>query len=232
MKILGIDTSSTKNFSIGLLDNDKIIETNFLDFGNTDEYITFAIDSIQKMLGLDLKTIDYFTVGIGPGSFTGLRIGVTIIKTLAWAAGKNVIPLSSLELLVYSYEERLSSEKTVFIPVIDSRTGRVFSAILDGKKRVSEDMDIAPEKLVGMINKLCGNYKRAVFLGDGLLKYKEIFDKADFQNKIFLPEANIKGNAICKKAIETLKLKNNTIPPEVLEPNYLRKSEAEIKLGF
>ncbi len=134
MKILGIDTSSGKNFAIGLYNDGKILELNFSNFDNTDSFITYALKSACEILEIELNNIDYFAAGVGPGSFTGLRIGVTIIKTLAWATKRNVIPISSLELLISSLDKELIDEKSILVPVVDARTGKLFCAIFDKEK--------------------------------------------------------------------------------------------------
>ncbi len=230
MKILGIDTSSGKNFAIGLYNDGKILELNFSNFDNTDSFITYALKSACEILEIELNNIDYFAAGVGPGSFTGLRIGVTIIKTLAWATKRNVIPISSLELLISSLDKELIDEKSILVPVVDARTGKLFCAIFDKEKRLTEDMDIHPQELKVLIEDSIKNYNKVIFVGNGFLKYRDTFKNIE---ATFLPEFNIKGSAICKKALEIITLsKESLISAEELEPKYLRKSEAEIKKNF
>ena len=84
------------------------------------------IDEGFKKLDISLNLIDKIFVVTGPGSFTGVRIGVTIAKTLAWALNKPLIPLSSLEYMATTH-----SNKKYLVPMIDARRGNVFSGIYD-----------------------------------------------------------------------------------------------------
>ncbi len=224
MKILGLDTSSINNFSMGFLDNDKIIELNFTNFDNTDEYITHSINSIVEIYNISLKEIDLFAVGIGPGSFTGLRIGLSVIKTFAWAAKKNIIPISSLELLANSFEIK---NNEIVIPILDARREKIFTSIFKNNRRLTEDMDITIDELISFLKV---ENEEIYFIGEGIKKYKEKLEVIPYK-KHFYPDINIKGATIIKKAKETIeKHPEKLIDATTLEPKYLRKSEAELNL--
>lgn len=222
MKILGLDTSSINNFAIGFSDNKKIIELNFSNFENTDGYLTYSINSIAEIYNIKLSEVDYFACGVGPGSFTGLRIGLSIIKTLAWASKKKVVPVSSLELLAASFE--IKKDATI-VPLLDARAGKIFTSVFENGNRLTNDLDIFPENLLSFIktDKVC-------FIGEGINRYREILEKINI-TKEFYPEVNIKGSAIIKKAKEIIeKYPERLIDAGSLEPEYLRKSEAELNL--
>ncbi|MCX7820129.1 MAG: tRNA (adenosine(37)-N6)-threonylcarbamoyltransferase complex dimerization subunit type 1 TsaB [Brevinematales bacterium] len=222
MKILGLDTSSIKNFAIGLLNDQKIVELNFKNFDNTDEYISYSINQLVETFNFKLSEIDFFAVGIGPGSFTGLRIGLSIIKTLAWAAKKKVIPISSLELLASSFEIKTDG---LISPILDARTGKIFTSIFKNNRRLTEDLDISPEELSHLIKE-----EPVFFIGEGIEKYREKLEKFPYK-KHFYPEITVKGSKIIEKAKEIIENSpEKLIDAQYLEPQYLRKSEAELNL--
>ena len=97
--ILVIDTSSS-NVTVSIIQNDKV-EFSFSKKVDNDiaSKILPIIDKGLKELGLDVKSINKIFVVNGPGSFTGVRIGVTVAKTIGWALNINVVPISSLELI-------------------------------------------------------------------------------------------------------------------------------------
>jgi len=229
MKILGIDTSSGKNFAIGIYDKERFVELNFSNFDNTDGFITFALKSLAKIINIDLQEVDYFAVGIGPGSFTGLRIGITIVKTMAWAIRRKIVPISSLDLIVHSLEDGYIDETNIIVPTIDARTGKLFSAIFDSKKnRLTEYLDIEPNELNKTIKNHAAKHHKITFIGEGFLRYKDVFKNL---NSNIIPEITIRGKAICKEALKIISsTKEKLVSPEELEPNYLRKSEAELNL--
>ena len=96
MKVLGIDTS-TRTTAIGLIEDDEVLaEYNLRGRVSHSESVTDMIEEIFKKFEFSLDDIDLIAVGIGPGSFTGLRIGITIAKVLAFSLDKNLIGVSSL----------------------------------------------------------------------------------------------------------------------------------------
>ncbi len=222
MNILGLDTSSVNNFALGLYFDDKFLELNFNNFENTDEYLVYSIKSILDISRIDIKNIDYFACGIGPGSFTGLRIGLSIIKALSIASDKKIVPISSLELLSLSVD---CEKDELIVPIIDARSGKVFTAIFKNGERLSLDMDIKLDELTNIINKNYNGF-RIKLIGENIDKYSLEEIKAD---KVILNEVKIRGILIVKKAKKMIEDGFNLINSNELEPKYLRKSEAELK---
>lgn len=147
---------------------------------------------------LSINLIDRILVVTGPGSFTGVRIGVTIAKTIAWALNKTVIPISSLE-----YMATTVTNKKYLIPMIDARRGNVFSGIYNNNLEcVLQDQLINIEQLLVDKN---DNYE--------LISY----DKID---GAIIPKPDV--IKIVQKHI-----KDNGINPHTLKPNYLKLTEAE-----
>lgn len=161
------------------------------------------IDEVFKKAGTSLWDIDKIFVVIGPGSFTGIRIGVTIAKTLAWASNTEIVPISSLEFMATT---KVRTPYTV--PIIDARRGYVYAGVYDKKlNKISEDQYISLEDL----KKQLGNTKYTI------VSYDEINEK-----KLY-PNINI--NMILKKH-----LNDKSVNPHLINPSYLKLTEAEEKL--
>lgn len=138
MKILSVDTCS-KICNINLIEDGKVLK--YLEI---EDDITHAkkllkgIDDILKETNTKLKDIDFFGCIIGPGSFTGIRIGVSTIKGFALALNKKVITATSMELLeenVRSKEEENKEKNKTIITVIDARNDEVYASINKNNKR-------------------------------------------------------------------------------------------------
>ena len=156
------------------------------------------IDEACKKSNISLKSIDNIFVVTGPGSFTGVRIGVTIAKTIAWSLNKKIIPVSSLE-----YMATTESNKKYLIPMIDARRGNVFAGLYSNNLNcIQNDSLISIEDL--LINK-DDNYE--------LISYDKILDTS-------IPNPNV------LKLINN-HINDEGINPHKLKPNYLKLTEAE-----
>ncbi len=227
MTILGIDTSSATYTSIGFyFSNEEMMEINLKAPLSQEEKLFFAIDSGLKILKKDIKDVDVFAVGIGPGSFTGLRIGIAAVKSMAWSLSKKIIPLSSLDLLTDSAGIKVADKNVISIPMTDARMNKVFTAIYRNGGKISEDMDIEPAKLRNMIMKF--DEENIMILGDGIQRHGSIFQNIPGKIIHFMPDAFIRGNIICRQALEKA-AKDPLIISDVkdISPVYLRMSEAE-----
>ena len=223
MKVLGIDSSFISNTSVGIFFSEDLqIEINLKNPLSQEEKLLSAVDACFNLINKDVREIDLIAVGIGPGSFTGLRIGIASAKGLAWSMKKEIMGLSSLELLVQSVSTDLNKDVLV-VPVVDARMNRVFAALFQGYDRVSDDLDIEPEKLIELIVKR--KEKKIIFLGDGLLKYRDNFSAIQDKDLHFLKDCPISGRVVCQYALSKYKPGGDSV--KELEPVYLRMSEAE-----
>jgi len=204
MIYLLIDTS-TSNITISILKDHEII----CEYANKIETdmsskILPIIDNLLKENKLELKQVDKIFAVNGPGSFTGVRIGVTICKTIAWALKKDIITLSSLELIATTW-----TEKKYLVPMIDARRGNVFAGIYDKELRcIKEEQLISINELV---NGLDNDYE--------LLSYDNIE-----LNNLKIPKPNV------LKIIEKYK-DETTKNPHNVNPNYLKITEAQENLN-
>lgn len=198
-----VDTC-TKNVCIGLFKDkvliDKIVFLNEIDLSSR---FSVLIKDVLDKNNLRVNDIDKFFVAIGPGSFTGIRIGVTCVKVMAWSLGKDVIPFSSLELLASN-----EFNTDYIIPLIDARRDYVFAGIYD--KNLNCIMQDKYIKLSDLNSSL-----------DSLKKYTYVtLDNFGFNTEF--PE--YKMEKIINKHYNDI-----TVNPHSLNPNYLKKTEAEEK---
>ena len=204
MRILYIDTT-TSNLYTAVYQDNKILDSISSSFGK--DLSKVALDKIKDMLdGLNLtpKDIDKIIVVNGPGSFTGIRIGVTLAKTLAYTLNKDITTISSLQAMALSIKD---SEEFI-VPIIDARRGFVYAAIYDKDGNpILKDQYISLESLRQACDNLIGDYS---FIGNDInfdLDYEEY--SPNFLN-----------------IIEKYKDKEN-INPHLVNPIYLKLTEAE-----
>lgn len=203
MKILFVDTAS-KNLLISLIENDKQLYTNmFLSERGHSNVLMPEIERIFK--DNDINTVDKFMVINGPGSFTGLRIGITVIKTLAWYLNKKVIPVSTLKALALSCED-----SDYYISLINARHDCVYAAIYNSSfDQILEEKYYELSYVKDFVSSLEG---KITFCGD-----------IDLDGKVL----DYKINSL--KIVKFYK-DNEGINAHALVPNYLKKHEAEEKL--
>lgn len=200
-----IDTCNF-NLTIGLVENNRIlgIYNEKLDTDLSSRVFPVMQELFIKT-NVNPKDIDTIFVANGPGSFTGIRIGVTIAKTYAWALNKKIIPFSSLELMATT-----DFTEDYIVPIIDARRECVYAGIYNGNlDNIMEDSYISIENL----NKELKNksYK--------FVSYDEFKDINTIK-----PEINI------LKIVEKHE-KDNIINSHNVNPNYLKQTEAEMKLS-
>ena len=202
MKTLVIDTC-TNRIIVALADNSTIFSfCNEIIENQMSNVIMEHVEKCFKEAGLDTHEIDRILVAVGPGSYTGIRIGVTIAKTYAWALKKEIIPISSLEIMASGYE----GEK-LLVPYIDARRNACFGAIYDSKLNpVLKDKYILLDDLKKELKD-----KEYIFISDDELVKSEK-PKIDIL-KVINKHLNDKG-----------------VNPHSLNPVYLKKTEAEENL--
>ena len=143
---LFLDTCN-HNIIIGLLKDNKLVDSIvFVNDNNLSERLLPSIKDILDKNNIDKKELEKIYISIGPGSFTGIRIGVTVAKTIAWSLKIKIIPVSSLEVMAST-----STEKYI-CPIIDARRGYVYAGLYDSNLNiVMEDKYIDLEKLLSVL---------------------------------------------------------------------------------
>jgi tRNA threonylcarbamoyladenosine biosynthesis protein TsaB len=225
MKVLGIDTSTTCG-SIGLILDENVISEYLLNLSVThSERLLDGIDLVLRKARCALGDLDGFAISLGPGSFTGVRIGVSTVKGLAYAVQKPAVGVSTLDVLA----SQVSPTPYLICPIIDARKGEVYSAFyryeeFNRLKRLSEYQAIRPEVLSEMLK------EPTIFLGDGVKIYGD-----DLRNSLksfaFFSPAPLHiphGSAVARLGVELL-LRREVLDLAGFTPLYVRLSEAEIK---
>lgn len=199
MKSLLIDTT-TSNITVSILDNLNILSEYHENItSDIASKIITIIDDCLTDSNLKIEDIDEFYVVNGPGSFTGIRVGVTIGKTIAWSLNKKIVPISSLELM-----STTKTNKQYIIPMIDARRGNVYGAIYDTNLNcLKNDSLISLDEL---LNDKDSNYE--------LVSYDNLRDD------VVIPKIDV------TKIIEK-HMNDEGVNPHNLNPNYLKLTEAE-----
>lgn len=227
MIILSID-SSTPVAGVAIVDERKIWAENFLNTGYThSEKLLPMIAQTLEQAKLTIADIDAIAVTKGPGSFTGLRIGMATVKGLAQVTGAKLIGIPTLDALAYN----LWGYQGLICPILNARRQEVYTAFYEMQNnvlvRVSDYVAISPEKLA---LKLLELDKPIWFLGDGVLEYKELLAARLSEQAHWVPLNNLltRASSVAILGLEEIK-KGKEDDLFSLEPFYLRKSEAELK---
>lgn len=223
MKVVGIETSSSIG-SVAVCDSYTVVGKK--TFGKTLSHGKELVSSFKAIfdeIKWEPDDIDLIAVSIGPGSYTGLRIGVTCAKTLAYGLGKPVIDVPTLDVLAENVKDDVKS----FCPVIDAKRKRVYACIYDRNnnknKKITDYLIISPNKLINILP------ESTLIFGDGVAPYKDIFE----QKKVTIADDKL-GVA---DAVNVARLglrryeQGKRCEVNLLVPLYLRKSEAEERLN-
>ncbi len=220
MKILAVDTSSFPA-SVAVC-NDGIILGEYVirNQRKHSQNIMVMIERLLETLSLDISEIDVFAVTTGPGSFTGLRIGISTVRALAQAMNKPVVAINTLKALAYN----MSYSKGIVVPMLDARRDEVFTAAY--KFENGKVIEVT-EPCVMSINEITEQYKgqETVLLGDGVLIHRDELTECDFD---FAPLQlmETRAGALCVAAMDAIT--NNELGNyNDVQPLYLRKSQAE-----
>ena len=173
MKILGIDTTS-KFLCLGASDGVNIYEYN-LELGIKQSALLIpTIKRVLAALKWQVGEIDCFALAFGPGSFTGMRVGISAVKGLSWSLEKPILGISSLDILAMN---AVALDVSVIAPVVDAKRGLVYSSVYrkDGfvLERTAPYMLLAIDECIKKINGGGLNKLPAVILGDAVALYKE-----------------------------------------------------------
>lgn len=222
MNILAVDTSALTATVAVMKNNVVVFENNITNALTHSETLMPMIDYALKSVKLSVNDIDLFAVSCGPGSFTGIRIGVSAIKALAYATGKKVYGINTLEALAYnvSYLSNIP-----ICPIMDARRSQVYNAIYKFNTEKAEVV-VPPRAL--SIEELCESIEeKTLFVGDGVNVYKDKIIELCGEKALFAPPHHLLQKAASIAYAASMVAENEYLTPEVLEVIYLRKSQAE-----
>lgn len=220
MLVLAIDTA-TKIGSVALYDDKTgvIGEINLYVKVNHSNVIMDAVDSLFKLSGLNIKDVDRIAVTIGPGSFTGIRIGTAIAKGLAYSLKKPIVGVNELDVLAHMGENR----EDIIVPLIDARKERVYFS----KYRYIDNILLREEEykdgeLREILDDLKG--KKVTFIGDGAIVNEKLINEILEKDYTIFSKANSIPRAGVAAQISLHLPEDNLY---TLEPLYVNKSQAE-----
>ena len=224
MKILAIETSTSVG-SIALVEGAILKAQNLLNVGPThNQRLLPGIDRILSDSGWTLDELDGMAVSIGPGSFTGLRIGLSMVKGLAWATGKPLAGVPTLDALAANVP--LVSQ--LICPALDARKGEIYTALYRlgtdrGPERLTPYMALKPEELVELIT------EETVIVGDALLRYGDYLQNELGDRLQRIPPHLHIVHASCVAWLASHRLRQG-LEDDVSSctPLYVRRSEAEL----
>ncbi len=219
MKILHLETSS-KNCSVAISDGKELlclceeISDNYKQSESLHTFVEWALEGAE----ISLKDLDSISLGKGPGSYTGLRIGASSAKGFCYGLSIPLIAVNSLETMI---EPFLNGDYDYIIPLIDARRMEVYTAVFDGKSGIM----ISETESKILDENSFSEYldKKVIFIGDGAKKFREFlssfgeeFSNAEFNENIY-PSAKY----LIKKAVEKFN-KKEFEDIAYFEPFYLK----------
>ncbi len=221
MKILAVD-SSAKAASAAVVEDSKVIGETFSNIGLThSETLMPMVKFVLENTKTDISEIDLFSLSVGPGSFTGIRIGASAVKGMAQAQKKKCVCVSSLEAIAFPYRDF----DGIVCPVMDARCSQVYCAAFKNGERLFEDTAILIEDLFGKLKEF---NEKTVFVGDGaLLVFNSLKDRLDClrakpENEF--PHASSVALIACQRA-------DTAVEYEKIVPVYLRLPQAQRELN-
>lgn len=172
MKILAIDTS-TKRLCVGLRDGTKEYEFDIDYATKLSACLVPALERVMAGAGITLSEVDYFACGVGPGSFTGIRIGMSCVKGLAWARKKPAVGVPSLDIIARNARR----EDGLLACVSDARRGLVYAGLYRVKngavRRIGPHFLVPGEEFFARAQKARGALKEIIVCGDGIPVLKQ-----------------------------------------------------------
>ena len=223
MITLAID-STAKLASVAVLEDDRPLAYYTVDNGLTQsELLLPMVEDMLKNLKLTVAEVDLFAVSVGPGSFTGVRIGAALVKGLAFGRERGVVEVSTLDELA----ENLRGTNGLIVPVMDARRGQVYTASFRGTSdqlvRLCEDRAISIKELAEDIR----NEKAIYLVGDGYGTVKAALDSMGI--KTMHTPLLLRGESAVSVGMVAVRkyAQGLTVSDKELKPTYLRMPQAE-----
>lgn len=225
MIILAFD-STARVASVAVTDGDRPLGKFDIDNGLThSELLLPMAESLLEKLKISIDDIELLAATVGPGSFTGVRIGAALVKGLALSRNIPTVAVSTLEALA----ENLSGISGIVVPVMDARRGQLYTAIFNssesGLQRLTDDMAISAEELSELLSQYSG--ENIYLVGDGYSVAKEALSslgtKLSKTPRLLIDQSAYSCAAVAKRKYE----RGEVTPDADLKPTYLRVPQAE-----
>jgi len=221
MKILGIDTSSDI-CSVCLTEDTSVIKELHLNNGKThSENLVPLMKELMDFCKIDFKDIDLIAINKGPGSFTGIRIGISTIKAIAEVHNIKIVGVTSLKSL--SYNEINGQQSNTIISLIDARNNQVYCGVFKPQEDdiyMAEDINEVLESIKDYVD------ENTIFVGNGAVMHKELIQNF-FKMQLKFSENNDQSSVSTALAGFEIFKTGNFDNADTILPFYLRKSQAE-----
>lgn len=223
MILLAVDTT-TPSGSVALFRDHALLgEVNLESATTHSARLLRSVDVLLRSQGLVIREVESFAVAAGPGSFTGIRIGVTTVKSLAFASKRPVVPVSSLTALA---SKLASSAACLAAPVLDAKRGEIYAGVFEVRRgslrEVLPQGAYDPDAFLGRLPA-----RRAVsFLGNGVGLLRDRITARMGPKALFPPRSPFIAAEVGRIGIETLE-RGGGVAWRELEPLYFRRSQAE-----
>lgn len=222
LKVLSIETSG-KVCAVALLEDEKLIKEEIIEDENTHSVkLMPLVDKLLSETKTKISDIDLFACDIGPGSFTGIRIGVSTIKAFLDVTNKKAVGISSLEALAYNVET-----DEIVCSLIDAKNENVYCGFFKKENGIYAKIDDLIFDNINNIIELAKNKnKKIIFVGNGSIVYKDMIESKMEKAEIVIDEEKNRLNARNIALAAYYKIEK-AVDSNNLIPFYLRKSSAE-----
>jgi tRNA threonylcarbamoyladenosine biosynthesis protein TsaB len=214
MKVLAVDTTSERE-SVALADDLVVLaEARVRAHGHSRQLLP-AIEFVLRASGIDAASIEGYAVTVGPGSFTGVRVGLSTVQGLALASGRPCLGVSTLDVLAAA----VKGEAPTLVPMVDAaRAGQVFAAVYDTEARPREDpQSVAAESIAGRVS------GPVAVVGDGAERYRsEIVAR---RPDVLFPRRSLYLAAVLARLAAPRLAAGEGTAPGALRPLYLRAAD-------
>lgn len=225
MKVLAVDTSA-RVAAVAVMEDDTLLGEYVLNHKMThSERVLPMVKDVMDSLEIKPEDIDVYAASSGPGSFTGLRIGITTIKAIAYAVQKPVVSVPTLDALAYN----VPMTDALVCPIMDARNNQVYTSMYkwENGSQVSI-MDYVGIPVSELVNIIEGKNNKVVFVGDGVDVHRKYL-KEQLADKCEFAPGNLKlqrASSVAQLAL--MKAKKGEVESAFdMAPFYLRKSQAE-----
>lgn len=225
MKILALDSSGLVASAAYLVDGVLTAEYTVNDRLTHSQTLLPMLDVIKRQVGIELNGLNAIAAAMGPGSFTGLRIGAATVKGLGLALDKPIIPVPSVDGLAY----QLYGAQGIICPVMDARRNQVYTGFYrfeHGQFKVIKDQ--CAQSITDTLEQLNEFGETVTFLGDGVPVHREVISEQLKERALFAPGFAARQRAGAVGALaELYYAQGKAVSADDFEPEYLRKSQAE-----
>lgn len=226
MTTLAIDTTAKEVATALLRDGAVLAEARAAAARSGSEVLMPLVEAAMRAAGVDVSMLDLLAVAVGPGSFTGVRVGVALAKGLGFDRELLTAPVSTTEALA----ENLFPLKGLYCPVMDARRGEVYNALFraeDGRLvRLADDRAISPEALAAELSERYSG-ERILLVGDGVYVAEPILMAKGISLGDTPPSLALHSAVSVGRVGERMLAMGLAVSPDLLSPIYLRQAQAD-----